>query len=510
MKSIVINFDRERYKNVNSRCLNLNLLLTFLIALFSMSCTTTRVDDLTQSISSSQASAEPRAIIYGVKRQNTCEGCIGGAYSHPEQDTNVEKNLYFLEQQADFNLVNTAFDFPVTFNPKTKKWINYFVGRGRDSLLRYLELSGRYAPFMSEMLNERGMPRDLIFLAMAESGFQNNAKSHARAVGPWQFIMPTGKKFGLKIDWYVDERRDPIKSTIAASTYLRDLYKMFGNWELAAAAYNAGEGKISRAVRRFASDDFWKLSNHRFLKSETRNYVPKIMALAIIGKNLKSFGLEAIEFKDSLEFETVSVPPLTDLIALSESIGWDLENLQLWNPELMRWFTPPHVNYTLRTPVGYSDKVANYIANHPGGNDNFQKILISSRMNVNELSRKYKIPVEVLLDINEQDRDRTNFSKGDEINIPFRVGQHGKERMYADLYEKVRSKSSRRNFYDHIANAKRKGPLHFSPTQFYIVKSGDTLWDVSKRTGVPLENLIRANLRTVENGLRPGTKLAVK
>lgn len=494
----------------------LNFVVTLLIILNVVSCTTNKLNKISNSIvkektnnSSLGANIEgPK--IYGVKSQGTCEGCIRGAYSHPDENNNIEKNVYYLEPQTDFNLINTTFDFPVKYNNVTKKWIEYFIGKGRDNLLHYLELSGRYAPFMSEMLQERSMPRDLIFLAMAESGFQNQARSHARAVGPWQFINATGKKFGLKIDWYVDERRDPIKSTIAASTYLRDLFKMFGSWELAAAAYNAGEGKVSRAVRKFASDDFWKISKNRFLKRETRNYVPKIMALAIIGKNLKSFGLEAIEFKDSLEFETVVVPPLTDLVSLSENTGWELENLQMWNPELMRWFTPPHVTYNLRTPVGFSSKVSEYINNHPGGNDNFQKVLITSRTSIKELGKKYRIPADVIMDINEQNSDRNSFSKGDQINIPFRVGQHGKERMYADLYEKVRSRSSRRNFYDHIANAKRKGPLNINPSQYYTVKYGDTLWDVSKKTGVPLENLIRANLRTVENGLKPGTKLAVK
>jgi membrane-bound lytic murein transglycosylase D len=391
-----------------------------------------------------------------------------------------------------------------------KKWIKYFTGRGRTSLLRYLELSGRYAPFMAEMLEERNMPRDLIFLAMAESGFQNHAKSHARAVGPWQFIASTGKKFGLKINWYVDERRDPIKSTIAASSYLRDLYKMFGSWELAAAGYNAGEGKVARAVRKYSSVDFWHISKNRFLKSETRNYVPKIMALAIIGKNLESFGLEAIDFRDSLEFELVKIPPLTDLVLLAQSAGWELEELQLWNPELTRWFSPPGLDYHLRVPIGFSSKVHDYLAKTDVPQLNFQTYQISKRDTFSDIGKRYRIPAEVLYDLNEQKRNESILNKGDEVILPFRVGQHGKERMYADLYEKVRSRKSRRNFYDHIANAKRKGPISLSASEFYVVRSGDTLWDVSRKTGVPLETLIRANLVTVENGLRPGVKLAVR
>ncbi len=137
---------------------------------------------------------------------------------------------------------------------------------------------------------DNGLPRDLIYLAMAESGFQNHARSWAKAVGPWQFMPYTGRKFGLNIDWYVDERRDPLKASIAAANYLKTLHNLFGSWELAAAGYNAGEGKIARAIRMYHSKDFWRLTQGRYLRPETKNYVPKIMALAIIGKNLDVFG----------------------------------------------------------------------------------------------------------------------------------------------------------------------------------------------------------------------------
>lgn len=495
--------------------INFGLLFT----LFALaSCSQVKVASVTESVNpeagTSNTKEDDAVNVYKVKIVKTCEGCIKGAFSEIDKtnvNPNIAKKVYTLGEQSDFNLKNITFDFPVVYNSATKKWIKYFTGRGRSSLLRYLELSGRYAPFMAEMLDERSMPRDLIFLAMAESGFQNLAKSHARAVGPWQFISATGKKFGLKINWYVDERRDPIKATIAASSYLRDLYKMFGSWELAAAAYNAGEGKVSRAVRKFSTDDFWDISKKRFLKAETRNYVPKIMALAIIGKNLESFGLEAIDFKDSLEFELVKIPPLTDLVLLAQATGLDLEELQLWNPELIRWFTPPGLDYNLRTPIGLSDKVNSYIASSTlTPYLNFQTHQLITRSTFKDIGKHYRIPAEVLYDLNEDKKNDGLLNKGEEVILPFRIGQHGKEKMYADLYEKIRTRKSRRNFYDHIANARRKGPLAMSASEFYVVKSGDTLWDVSRKTGVPLERLIRANLNTVENGLRPGAKLAVR
>lgn len=502
--------------------LNRKVILTLVIfsSIFLQSCSQVKVHSVSESLNTEQVVEHTN--IYKVKNPQKCEGCIKGVYSDTESNSTVpgnEKKIYMLQEQSDFNLKNTTFDFPVTYNSATKKWIKYFVGRGRNSLLRYLELSGRYAPFMAEMLDERQMPRDLIFLAMAESGFQNQARSHAKAVGPWQFIPATGKKFGLKINWYVDERKDPIKATIAAGNYLSTLYKMFGSWELAAAAYNAGEGKISRAVRKYASDDFWQISKNRYLKSETRNYVPKIMALAIIGKNLESFGLEAIDFKDSLEFELIKVPPLTDLVLLSEATGWDLADLQIWNPELTRWFTPPGAEYSLRTPIGMSKKINSYIAastplttplTTPTVAQSFQMYQVTKSISLTEVGKSYRIPAEVLRDLNNDKKNTSVLKKGETVILPFRIGQHGKERMYADLYEKVRTRKSRRNFYDHIANAKRKGAISIGSVEQYLVKSGDTLWDVSRKTGVPLETLIRGNLSVVENGLRPGTKLNVR
>lgn len=187
-------------------------------------------------------------------------------------------------------LKNTRFDFPVTVNSRVEYWINYFTGRGRGYFQKYLERSEFFVPYIVPILRQNRMPEDLVYLAMIESGFNNLARSHAKAVGPWQFISATGKRYGLIVNWWEDDRRDIYKSTKAAVEYLRDLYTMFGSWELAAASYNAGEAKVARAVRRFGSKDFWVISRHRFLRPETRDYVPKIIAAAILSKNRDLFG----------------------------------------------------------------------------------------------------------------------------------------------------------------------------------------------------------------------------
>lgn len=190
-------------------------------------------------------------------------------------------------------LKNTKFDIPITINSRVEYWIDYFTGRGRNYFTKYLERSEFFIPYISPLLKQNGLPEDLVYLAMIESGFNNFARSHAKAVGPWQFISATGKRYGLMVNWWVDERRDIRKSTLAAVGYLRDLYNMYGTWELAAASYNAGEAKIARAVQRYGTKDFWVIAKQRFLRPETRDYVPKIIAAAILGKNRTQFGFPA-------------------------------------------------------------------------------------------------------------------------------------------------------------------------------------------------------------------------
>ncbi len=189
---------------------------------------------------------------------------------------------------------NTTFDLPVEMNKSVEKWIDYFTGKGRKHFQRYLERSEYFLPFLKPILKNAKAPEDLVYLAMIESGFNNNARSGARAVGAWQFISATGRRYGLDVNWWIDERRDVEKSTIAAIQYLKELNSMFGSWHLAAAAYNAGEAKIQRAIAKYKTNDFWELCDkkRKYLKPETKNYVPKLFAAAIVSKNRKQFGFE--------------------------------------------------------------------------------------------------------------------------------------------------------------------------------------------------------------------------
>ncbi len=447
----------------------------------------------------------------------SCEGCIVGSSSNRSLQNN-EKRVYFLYGAEELNLQHYYFDIPVVYNDATKKWIRYFVSRGKDFFIRYSERAGRYAPVLSKILEQHKLPKDLIFMAMAESGFQNHAKSWAKAVGPWQFMPFTGRKYGLEIDWYTDERQDPIKASISAANYLQDLYERFGHWELAMAGYNAGEGKVSRAIRRYRTDDFWKLRKHRYLARETKEYVPKIMALAIIGKNLESFGMGHINFEAPLDFEEIELPPNTDLFAVAEALGTDYPTLRKYNPEVRRWMTPPHRgHYQLRVPLGLSAKWSsccsgtNYSEEKLSALENYQTYTMNSRSSLGAVAKKFRLPATVLTKLNSSSTHQ-RFAPGEQIKLPFRIGQGRRDKMYADLYElpprRVRRK---RSYQGRIRVAARNGKAISNPSVYYTVKKGDSLWTVSRKTGVPLNNLIKTNLGLVKKRMiMPGDQLAIR
>lgn len=447
--------------------------------------------------------------------ENDNNSVIIGSSSIPEPH-DYGKKTYYLYGADHLGLENYYFDIPVVYNKSVKKWISYFLNRGRGFFERYSARAGRYAPILGKILEEHGLPRDLIFLAMAESGFQNKAKSWARAVGPWQFMPYTGKRFGLHIDWYVDERRDPIKATIAASRYLKKLYSKFGSWELAAAAYNAGEGKISRAIRRYKTESFWNITKGRYLKPETKNYVPKIMALAIIGKNLKTFGFEDIDFHDPLDFEEVEVAPATDLYHIASSLGVDFEEIQRLNPEVLRWFTPPqNPRYKLRIPVSKAESFSKCCsAKSDLIATDFMRYKIRGRRTVlNDVAKKFKIKDKSVLTWLNDVNPHRNLKRGQVILLPFKKGHNiRRNNLYADLYERPRKSVRRRRAWSkRIRRALRRGRKIASPSTYYTVRKGDSLWTVSKKTGTGLDTLIVSNYHILKKRrIRIGDKLVVR
>ncbi|MGH7260843.1 MAG: transglycosylase SLT domain-containing protein, partial [Nitrospiraceae bacterium] len=222
----------------------------------------------------------------------------------------------------------------------------------RDHFDQWLTRLNHYKPLVEQIFAQFQLPSDLVFLSLVESGFNPKAYSRARAAGPWQFMKATGKLYGLRVDQYVDERRDPIKSTVAAARYLRDLYDLFGTWPLAMAAYNAGERKIQRALRKARAESFWEIAQTKFIRRETREYVPRFMAAAIIAKNPEQYGF-AQPAPDVHQFEEIIVSRPLPLHAIAAATDIPYTELYRLNPELSRQVTPPDNSaYHLKVPVG--------------------------------------------------------------------------------------------------------------------------------------------------------------
>ena len=224
--------------------------------------------------------------------------------------------------------------FPTDNNQYVRKWLIYFSeGPGRETMKRYLERSRRYVDFMGDIFKDEGIPMELVYMAMAESGFYPYAKSPAGAVGYWQFIKSTGQMYGLRMDYYIDDRQDFVLSTQAAGKYLKSLYGIFEDWRLSMAAYNCGESRVAHAVKSYSSKNFWYLAENKALPPETRNYVPKVMAMKKIALKPNVYGFSDLNYKKPLKYNLVSFDGSSSLSHISKQLGVSYEELKALNPK---------------------------------------------------------------------------------------------------------------------------------------------------------------------------------
>jgi membrane-bound lytic murein transglycosylase D len=302
-------------------------------------------------------SAFPVAVLLGAVLGATAAG------GESRENAPVSTVAAGMVREANAAVSDARWDIPVVRNAPVERFIGIFTGRQQDRMALYLKRSGRYEGMIRSKLRERGMPEDLLYLSMIESGFNPTAKSHASAVGLWQFIEDTGERYGLRVDGYVDERRHPEKSTDAALSYLEDLHGQFGSWYLAAAAYNTGEGRVARVMRQVTGKqkgrdaDFWRIRGR--LPRETREYVPLMVAAALIGKEPAKYGLGGVQRWMPLESDEVQVPAGTRLSLVAEAVGVSENELKRLNPHLVRAMTPPGKKaYAVRVPRGRTDRYA--------------------------------------------------------------------------------------------------------------------------------------------------------
>lgn len=335
-------------------------------------------------------------------------------------------------------------------NRRVSQWVDYFAKKDTSRFQRYLDRAEPYRDMVLEILNEYNVPPEIFYIGVIESGYRTDARSHASAVGVWQFIKDTGKRYGLRVDPYVDERRDPLRSTEAAAKYFRDLYNIFNSWELALSAYNAGEGRIMRAVMRGKSRDFWVLADKGVLPEETINYVPKFIAAAVIGENAERFGFEWSKSENLPSLRGVEVGHSTKLSNLAREAGVPVQVLAEANPHLLRGVTPPHLKtYRVWVPDIHVEAIKQAAARAP------QTPLTHSWARLDEQQRINK-------KISNQKSNRTsNRSAGE---TPKTLRSSGPGRM-----------------------AKRVGQKK------YKVRPGDNLHSIADRFGVSVETLKREN-----------------
>ena len=394
----------------------------------------------------------------------------------------------------------------------------FFTHRARATFERYLKRSQLYLPHIREVFRQQGIPEEVAYLAIVESGFNPNAVSTSGAVGVWQFMPYTGIRYGLSYGWWVDERRDPYKATRAAADYLQKLYGDFGDWHLALAAYNAGEGKISRALEGTGADSFFDLrtKNHMLdgkaqLKDETRQYVPKFIAVCKIMRNLESLGFTRPDYSCSPRLEPLRVKPGTDLMALAQAMGQNWNDFSANNPAFRRYISPPDAHATVYVPPMHLEAATAYLAKpQQRSYAGWRVYKVRQGDTLDRIGKRCGVPVSVLKRVN---KGSGKLKVGQELMIPGGGGG-------SDFTAQADPPSSRASA---PAKAAKGGPDAESRADkgsatrtrdiaerraTYIVKQGDTLYGIARAQGSSVETLQKANGLT-GTSLQLGQKLYI-
>jgi membrane-bound lytic murein transglycosylase D len=400
-------------------------------------------------------------------------------------------------------------EIPTEINPLVNKWVDYFQGRGRPHMERYLARSSRYMKLMKKILRQNGLPEDLVYIALIESGFTYKATSRAAAVGYWQFIKGTGKRYGLEINSLIDERRDPVMSTQAAAEYFKGLYSVFGSWYLAMASYNVGENRVKREVMNHYTRDFWELAAKRRFPKETINYIPKFIAAKLIGNNPEKYGFVNIEYQNPIEFEHVKLEKPVNLRIMAEKMGIDYDDLKDLNPKFKGEIAPmKSAGLELRVPLGQiqaalaaaptaSVERVEYVAD--AGETQVYKI--KSGDSLYTVARKYKTTVAWLRDMNDLKKGR-KLRIGQRIAVPDRSSRKTVVKAVAKVEPKIEKKED-------VEQASTVAEVVTNKGVFYIVQPGDTLSAIADDYNSNVEELRRMNKMTRGSMLRAGMKLRV-
>lgn len=377
---------------------------------------------------------------------------------------------------------------------RVRYYQNYFLGVARERFGIWLARLPRYEGMIRERFRATGVPEDLVYLALIESGYSNTAVSRANAVGMWQFIASTARRYGLTVDTWVDERRDPFKATDAAARHLADLYQQFGSWYLAAAAYNGGAGRVTRGIQRLRSnpdsigdETFFDLSARRYLRLETRDYVPKLIAAALVAKDPARSGFDSIPALAPLAFDEISVPDQTGLDVLAELADTSARAVMELNPHYIRGVTPPGKPSIVRVPRGTGTVVAQrYAELPPNERVNFVEHVVRQGETLSEIAQRYRVSVSLIRAANNN-VDPKRLKIGRRLVIPVSAAARTR-----------------------AAGGRAPAPTPPVPgARSHTVRSGESLWSIAQRYGVRVEDLLRWNGIDRNDVITVGQRIAV-
>jgi membrane-bound lytic murein transglycosylase D len=405
--------------------------------------------------------------------------------------------------KADFAL--NPHDIPIPEHAKVLSYVEVMQGRMREYIQDSLARGAKYMPMIQAVFRAEGLPLDLAYIPIIESSFKTNALSKASAKGPWQFMKPTAKEHGLKTDWFIDERSDPEKATVAAAQYLKTLSKMFnGDWNLVLAAYNGGPGRVSRAMKRSGIDDFWRLSaTKKYLPRETREYVPLIMAAMIIGRNPAQYGFEVVT-AEPVAYEKVAMPQAIDLRRVAEWAGTTVDEIQALNPELRRWTTPvKYPQYDLKVPRGTGDRLTAKLAEaSPADFSAFKWYTAKKGETLLTVARRFDVSRADVAEANNL-TSKSRLRPGQELIIP----RAPATLLAARAERAVPTAVASRAIASPVESAKMTTPaqvVHLT----YRVKPGDTLFSIAQLFDTTVAKIKSWN-RLTSNRINPGAKLKI-
>lgn len=461
--------------------------------------------------------------------------------------------------------------FPAVSNERIEFWIHYFTGPGRDRFERALYRMELHRPTIERILMEQGMHSDFICVALIESGFDLKARSYAKAVGPWQFIAGTARLYGLRVDWWYDERRDIVASTYAATNYLKDLYGLWNDWFLALAAYNCGEYRVARAISQQKTQDFWALD----LPQQTERYVPKFLAALYIVRNPERYGF-TIPDVEPVAFDHVTITDATDLKVIADFCGTTADYLMELNPNLLRWCTPPAMEVAVKVPVGTAEACARQLDAIPlEERVTWRKHQIRSGETLSQIADRYHTTVPALKSLNKIKNSHT-IRAGRTLIVPIQGAQAevasskpqyrekhrsidkttmdeytkrfeppaGHKRLVhtvrkhdtlGDIAEAYQTSAKRIRNWNNLSNGEYIYPKQhlviYVPDSFdvspvpaktaahvddeyvkhkYTVKKGDTFYSIGKKFNVGVADLIAWNRKSAKSVIRPGEILEIR